>query len=137
MINAAVLGSPISHSLSPRLHMSAYRSLDISGQYVSFDVPAGTLGNFLNEKNSGWTGFSLTMPLKEEVLLVADEIDPLVKRIQCGNTLVRRDNKWILYSTDVLGFQQAWSSSNSAKPKSVLILGSGATARAAAAAFDS
>jgi len=136
VINAAVLGSPISHSLSPQLHMSAYRSLNISGQYVSFDVPAGTLRNFLNDKNSGWTGFSLTMPLKKEVLLVADEIDPLVKRIQCGNTLVRRDNKWVLYSTDVLGFQQAWSSSNSAKPKSVLIVGSGATARAAAAAFD-
>ncbi len=116
--------------------MSAYKFLSISGKYISFDVPAGSLRNFLGDKDSGWTGFSLTMPLKEEVLLIADKIDPLAKRIQSGNTLVRQENQWILYSTDVLGFRQSWSASNSAKPKSVLIVGSGATARAAAAAFD-
>jgi len=136
LINAAVLGSPISHSLSPRLHMSAYRHLSIAGNYESFDVPAGSLGEFLKDKGNAWTGFSLTMPLKEEVLSVAQVIDPLVKRIQSGNTLVRQGDSWSLYSTDVLGFQNAWSKENSTKPKSVLIVGSGATARAAAAAFD-
>ena len=136
MINAAVLGSPISHSLSPRLHMSAYKHLDISGNYGSFDVPAGSLRDFLKDKASGWTGFSLTMPLKEEVLSVAEVIDPLVKRIQSGNTLVRQGDSWILHSTDVRGFQSAWNHENPSKPKSVLIVGSGATARAAAAAFD-
>ena len=136
MINAAVLGSPISHSLSPQLHMSAYKHLDISGNYGSFDVPAGSLRDFLKDKASGWTGFSLTMPLKEEVLSVAEVIDPLVQRIQSGNTLVRQGNSWSLHSTDVGGFQSAWGYQNPSKPKSVLIVGSGATARAAAAAFD-
>jgi len=136
MINAAVLGSPISHSLSPELHMSAYKHLDISGNYGSFDVPAGSLRDFLKDKASDWTGFSLTMPLKEEVLSVAEVIDPLVQRIQSGNTLVRQGNSWSLHSTDVGGFQSAWGYQNPRKPKSVLIVGSGATARAAAAAFD-
>lgn len=136
MINAAVLGSPISHSLSPRLHMSAYKFLNIEGNYGSFDVPAGTLKSFLSDKNHGWTGFSLTMPLKEEVLLVADVVDPIVQRIQSGNTLVKRGEKWNLYSTDVIGFQNAWRVQNSGQPQSVLIVGSGATARTAAAAFD-
>ena len=136
MINAAVLGSPISHSLSPQLHMSAYKHLDISGNYGSFDVPAGSLRDFLKDKASGWTGFSLTMPLKEEVLSVAEVIDPLVQRIQSGNTLVRQGDLWSLHSTDVRGFQSAWGYQNPSKPKSVLIVGSGATARAAAAAFD-
>jgi shikimate dehydrogenase len=136
VINAAVLGSPISHSLSPRLHMSAYKHLKISGKYGSFDVPAGSLGEFLSDKTKDWTGFSLTMPLKEEVLSVAEVIDPLVKRIQSGNTLIRQGNSWSLHSTDVLGFQNAWYKENSSKPKTVLIVGSGATARAAAAAFD-
>lgn len=136
MINAAVLGSPISHSLSPQLHMSAYKHLKIFGNYGSFDVPAGSLRDFLSDKASGWSGFSLTMPLKEEVLSVAEVIDPLVKKIQSGNTLVRQGDSWSLYSTDVLGFQNAWNKENSSKPKSVLIVGSGATARAAAAAFD-
>jgi shikimate dehydrogenase len=134
VINAAVLGSPISHSLSPRLHMSAYKHLKISGKYGSFDVPAGSLGEFLSDKTKDWTGFSLTMPLKEEVLSVAEVIDPLVKRIQSGNTLIRQGNSWSLHSTDVLGFQNAWYKENSSKPKTVLIVGSGATARAAAAA---
>lgn len=136
MINAAVLGSPISHSLSPRLHMCAYKHLNISGNYGSFDVPAGSLRDFLTDKAIGWTGFSLTMPLKEEVLSVAEVIDPLVKRIQSGNTLVRQGDSWILHSTDVRGFQSAWGYQNPSKPKSVLIVGSGATGRAAAAAFD-
>ena len=136
MINAAVLGSPIAHSLSPRLHMSAYKHLNISGNYGSFDVPAGSLRDFLTDKANDWTGFSLTMPLKEEVLSVAQVIDPLVQKIQSGNTLIRVGDSWSLHSTDVAGFQSAWSHENPSKPKSVLILGSGATARAAAAAFD-
>ncbi|MEY4901285.1 MAG: hypothetical protein RLZZ190_12 [Actinomycetota bacterium] len=136
VINAAVLGSPISHSLSPRLHMSAYKHLNISGNYGSFDVPAGSLRDFLKDKANGWTGFSLTMPLKEEALSVAEIINPLAKRIQSGNTLIRQGNSWSLHSTDVLGFQNAWNQENSSKPKTVLIVGSGATARAAAAAFD-
>ena len=66
MIKAAVLGSPISHSLSPRLHVSAYKFLNIAGNYEAFDVPAGTLKSFLRDKNRGWTGFSLTMPLRRK-----------------------------------------------------------------------
>jgi shikimate dehydrogenase len=136
VIKAAVLGSPISHSLSPRLHVSAYKFLNIAGNYEAFDVPAGTLKSFLRDKNRGWTGFSLTMPLKEEVLSVANVIDPMVQRIQSGNTLVKQGEEWNLYSTDVIGFQNALRGQNSGQPQSVLIVGSGATARTAAAAFD-
>ena len=137
MINAAVLGSPISHSLSPRLHNEAYKFLKIDGDYSSFDVPAGTLEDFLSKKSVGWNGFSLTMPLKEEAIAIADWVDPLVSRIASGNTLVRRDDEWNLFSTDVLGFRNAWNIHNTAAPSTILILGSGATARAAVAAFDS
>ena len=136
MIRAAVLGSPISHSLSPRLHKAAYKYLGITGEYVSFDVPSGALQNFLSDKKSEWTGFSLTMPLKEEALACAEMVDPLVRKIGCGNTLLNRDGKWNLYSTDVLGFQNSWKAKHVNIPSSVLIIGSGATARAAAAAFD-
>jgi len=137
LINAAVLGSPISHSLSPRLHNEAYRFLKIDGDYSSFDVAAGTLEEFLSKKIVGWNGFSLTMPLKEEAIAIADWVDPLVSRIASGNTLVRQDNRWNLFSTDVQGFRSAWNLHNSASPSTILILGSGATARAAVAAFDS
>jgi shikimate dehydrogenase len=137
LIKAAVLGSPISHSLSPRLHNEAYRFLKIDADYSSFDVPAGTLENFLSKKSIGWNGFSLTMPLKEEAISIAHWVDPLVSKIASGNTLVRRDDKWNLFSTDVQGFRSAWSIHNADSPSTILILGSGATARAAVAAFDS
>ena len=136
MIRAAVLGSPISHSLSPRLHAAAYKYLGIEGSYVSFEVSSGNLKKFLSDKESGWSGFSLTMPLKEEALTCAAVIDPLVQKIGCGNTLVKRNGKWHLYSTDVLGFQNSFKAKNVNIPSSVLIIGSGATARAAVAAFD-
>ena len=137
MIKAAVLGSPISHSLSPRLHNAAYKFLNVPGTYSSFEVPAGTLRKFLSDKTDSWTGFSLTMPLKEEALECVDFIDPLVLRIKSGNTIVNHDGAWKLFSTDVLGFKNAWNFHSDKQPNSVVIIGSGATARAAAAAFDS
>ena len=137
MIQAAVLGSPISHSLSPRLHNAAYKFLNIPGTYSSFEVPAGTLRKFLSDKSDSWTGFSLTMPLKEEALDCVDFIDPLVLRIKSGNTIVNQDDVWKLFSTDVIGFKNAWNLHSDKQPSSVVIIGSGATARAAAAAFDS
>lgn len=137
MIKAAVLGSPISHSLSPRLHTAAYKFLNISGTYSSFEVSTGSLREFLADKTDSWSGFSLTMPLKEEALSCVDFIDPLVHRIKSGNTLVNEDGIWKLYSTDVIGFKNAWQMHKADDPSSVVIIGSGATARAAAAAFDS
>ena len=136
MIKAAVLGSPIAHSLSPRLHNAAYKFLNIPGTYSSFDVPMGNLQNFLSDKADSWSGFSLTMPLKEEALSCVDDIDPLVHRIKSGNTLVNEDGVWKLFSTDVIGFRNSWKLHNADVPSSVLIIGAGATARAAAAAFD-
>jgi shikimate dehydrogenase len=137
VIKAAVLGSPIAHSLSPRLHTAAYEFLKIDGTYTSFDVPAGNLKNFLADKSELWTGFSLTMPLKEEALNCVEVIDPLVQRIKSGNTLVKENSDWKIFSTDVPGFRNAWRMHNAENPTSIVIIGSGATARAAIAAFDS
>jgi len=137
LIQAAVLGSPISHSLSPHLHNAAYKFLKISGTYSAFEVPEGTLHNFLSDKSDSWTGFSLTMPLKEEALDCVDFIDPLAQRIKSGNTIVKQDGVWKLFTTDVIGFKNAWNLHSGKQPLSVVIIGSGATARAAAAAFDS
>jgi shikimate dehydrogenase len=137
LIQAAVLGSPISHSLSPRLHNAAYKFLKISGTYSAFEVPEGTLHNFLSDKSDSWTGFSLTMPLKEEALDCVDFIHPLAQRIKSGNTIVKQDGVWKLFTTDVIGFKNAWNLHSGKQPLSVVIIGSGATARAAAAAFDS
>lgn len=136
MIRAAVLGSPISHSLSPLLHQRAYEILGAQGTYEAIDVAAGELSNFLKDKDSGWTGFSLTMPLKEEVLAIATVIDPVAQLISSANTLFRKDNLWCASSTDITGFGFALNSQGFTKAKSATILGAGATARAVVGALD-
>lgn len=136
MIRAAVLGSPISHSLSPLLHQSAYEILGAQGTYEAIEVEAGQLSNFLKDKDSGWTGFSLTMPLKEEVLAIAHVVDPVAQIISSANTLYREDNLWLASSTDITGFGFALDSRGFTKAKSAIILGAGATARAVVGALD-
>ncbi|MEY5030309.1 MAG: hypothetical protein RLZZ334_256 [Actinomycetota bacterium] len=129
MINAAVLGSPIQHSLSPLLHSVAYELLGLDGKYEAIEVGSGDLADFLasTDKNC----LSLTMPLKEEALNLAHDSSDLSKRISSGNTLVLKNGKWHLTTTDVAGFEFSLESHDIHSLDSVLILGAGATARAA------
>lgn len=136
MIKAAVLGSPISHSLSPVLHREAYRYLGIEGSYEAIDVTSDDLPRFLKELDGSWSGFSLTMPLKERVLDVTTSAEPLALRIASANTLIDEDGRWRALTTDVNGFRAAVDEHHCGEFSTIGILGSGATARAAAAAFD-
>src|SRR4051812_35006062 len=72
---AAVLGSPISHSLSPVLHNAAYAALGLAGwQYTAHEVDEPELAGFVDGLGPEWVGLSLTMPLKRVALDVADEV---------------------------------------------------------------
>jgi shikimate dehydrogenase len=70
------------------------------------------------------------MPLKEEALLIADYVSDLSTQISSGNTLTKLDEKWYLTSTDVAGFTESIASYNVLLDEAVLVIGSGATARA-------
>lgn len=139
MKRAAVLGSPISHSLSPILHNAAYLALGIEGKYDAVEVKGGQLNEFMQKvrhTDADWIGFSLTMPLKEEIFSVADVIDPLAKQINSGNTLLPTKDGWLACTTDVAGFIWALAQHQISDIKYVQIIGAGGTARAAAAAID-
>ena len=136
MIKAAVLGSPIGHSLSPTLHNCAYGVLGWDWEYTAIEVKGGDLEKFIETNRKTFRGLSLTMPLKEEALLVADSLDPLVKRINAANTLIFEENGVSAYSTDVSGFVQALTKAEVSIPNEITILGGGATARSAIAAVD-
>lgn len=136
---AAVLGSPIKHSLSPAIHNAAYLALGIEGKYDAVEVPSGQLPTFMNqvkETPAEWIGFSLTMPLKEEIFEVADISDPLALQIKSGNTLLPSADGWFATTTDVSGFIWALTFNEVSDFDSIQIIGAGATARAAAAAVD-
>jgi shikimate dehydrogenase len=134
MKRAAVLGSPITHSLSPAIHKAAYRELGVDADYDAHNVTAEELNSHLEVllKHDEWIGFSLTMPLKEQICQAAQtlqiEVDERSKRISSANTLYREGKHWYGTSTDVSGFEFLLSDYEMER---VAILGAGGTARAA------
>jgi shikimate dehydrogenase len=134
---AAVLGSPIGHSLSPVLHQAAYRALGLSDWfYGAFDVQEPALRGFVVGLGPQWAGLSLTMPLKEVAFDVADEVSDLAREVGVINTLVRRpDGDWRGENTDVYGVSQALREAGCAQVSGAVVLGSGATARSVVAAL--
>ena len=139
-LKAAVLGFPIAHSLSPVLHAKAFDLLGIAGSYEAIEVAIGGLADFLKSQGANYDYLSLTMPLKEEVLVIAESsgitVDELALRIQSVNTLVRKGSSWSATSTDGSGFVKALANAGYDHFNSVLILGAGGTARAVAGALD-
>jgi shikimate dehydrogenase len=134
MIKCAVLGSPISHSLSPLLHRTAYEELELEGSYEAIEVDESSFDSFFEKaKTENWTGFSLTMPLKELAYMRADQADDLVKKISSANTLLNVSGKWVAISTDLLAFKSLLEVEAKSKVK---VIGGGGTARAAVGALD-
>jgi shikimate dehydrogenase len=134
MIKAAVLGSPIQHSLSPVIHKKAYEILGIEGVYERFDIGVDQFDKFIQTSfNEPWTGFSMTMPLKEQAFRYEFDIDPRASKIASANTLIRVGNSYRALSTDVLAFDRILAS---IKYSHVLLIGGGGTARAALGALD-
>jgi shikimate dehydrogenase len=135
--HAAVLGSPIGHSLSPALHLAAYRALGLSHwSYGAHEVQAPALRRFVAGLGPQWAGLSLTMPLKEVAFEVADTVSDLAREVGAINTLVRRtDSRWSGDNTDVYGVVQALREAGVTQVDSALVLGSGATARSVVAAL--
>jgi shikimate dehydrogenase len=134
---AAVLGSPISHSLSPALHRAAYAVLGLSDWlYGAHEVQEPALRGFVAGLGPQWAGLSLTMPLKEAALEVADEVSELAREVGAVNTLIRRpDGGWSGDNTDVYGVSQALREAGCAHVSGAVVLGSGATARSVVAAL--
>ncbi|MFP5021511.1 shikimate dehydrogenase [Pseudonocardia phyllosphaerae] len=132
---AAVLGSPIAHSLSPALHRAAYRALGLTGwSYDRFEVDEAGLPEFVAGLGPEWAGLSLTMPLKRVLLDVADEVDDAAAAIGAGNTLVFGEDRSTAYNTDVTGIATSLRAAGAGTGRAV-VLGAGGTAQAALAAL--
>jgi len=135
-MRAAVLGSPIGHSLSPVLHIAAYASLGLTGwSYEAIECDEAGLPALLASLGPDWAGLSLTMPLKRAVLPLLDHAEALVSEVAAANTVVLADGTANGYNTDVPGMVTALTQAGAAPHGPVLILGGGATACSAVAAL--
>lgn len=101
----AVIGHPVSHSLSPLMHQTALDFYGIEAKYIALDLPQSQLHEFIPWCNhDNFLGCNITIPHKAAFNEIVDEIDPFAQEVGVVNTLVKRDYKLIGYNTDVYGF---------------------------------
>ncbi|MCW2638742.1 MAG: Shikimate dehydrogenase [Dactylosporangium sp.] len=132
---AAVLGKPVAHSLSPAIHNAGYAAIGLSGwSYTAIECAESELADLVAGLGPEWAGLSLTMPLKEAALAVADAVSPVAAAIGAANTLVRGERGWHADNTDAPGMVDALAAAGVTAAAEVAVLGAGGTARAALAA---
>lgn len=137
---AAVLGSPITHSLSPVLHRAAYGELGLTGwTYGRYEVDERRLAGFLDTLEPGeWAGLSLTMPLKRAAIPLLDEVSATARSVEAVNTVVLHDDgRRFGDNTDIPGITAALRERGIEKVERAAVLGAGATASSALAALAS
>jgi shikimate dehydrogenase len=135
-MKAAVLGSPVAHSLSPALHRAAYQALSLAGwTYDAIECDEARLPGVLDGCGPEWAGLSLTMPLKRAVLPLLDSTEPLAADVGGANTVIFAAGARHGHNTDVPGMITALAAAGLSGAGSVLILGAGATACSALAAI--
>ena len=104
----ALLGSPVAHSISPLMHNESFRLLGLDYVYLCFDVNEETLpAAVAGLKTCGIRGFNLTMPNKNKIVELLDELSPEAQLIGAVNTVLNDNGKLIGYNTDGYGFMQS------------------------------
>lgn len=127
----AVLGSPISHSLSPALHRAAYDVLGLDWEYEAIEVTGAGLADFVRGRDETWRGLSLTMPLKRDILPLLDSTSELARESGSANTVLFDGSTLAGFNTDVYGITESFRRHGREHLPAVLILGGGATAASA------
>ncbi|MFF8693298.1 shikimate dehydrogenase [Streptomyces sp. NPDC015144] len=135
---AAVLGSPIAHSLSPVLHRAAYAELGLTHwTYDRFEMVEDGLAAFMAGLDPTWAGLSLTMPLKRAVIPLLDSVSATAASVEAVNTVVlTEDGRRTGDNTDIPGMVAALRERGVEKVESAAVLGAGATASSALAALS-
>lgn len=130
---AAVVAKPIKHSLSPFIHNQAFEMTGVNGVYVAWEIAEQDLADSLvNIRRYKMFGVNVSMPYKEKVIAHLDDVDETAAWIGAVNTVVLDEQRLIGYNTDGLGFWRAAQTIKgfSITGKRLVVLGSGATARA-------
>lgn len=131
-----VIGDPVGHSLSPRLHNTAYKQLDLDWVYLPLLVK--DLGRFMGEfvnpssRRLSWNlrGLSVTLPHKVDIRSYLDQLDPVAEQVGAVNTVVIESDRLVGYNTDVEGAMRPLRERLDVKGSRAVVLGAGGAARA-------
>jgi 3-dehydroquinate dehydratase/shikimate dehydrogenase len=131
-----VIADPVAHSKSPAIHNRAFQARRIDAVYLPFLVAAPHLSEWMQlATRLPVCGFSVTIPHKQRIRHHLDVVEPLAKRIGAVNTVWRKSGKWRGTNTDVDGVLKPLGRRLRPAHKSILIVGYGGAARAAAIAL--
>ena len=125
-----VIGNPIEHSLSPKLHNNWIKENQIDAIYEKKQLDESDIKEIINDiKKDKLHGINVTVPFKKSVIPFLDELTSLAKQAQSVNTIFKKDNKIIGENTDIGGFENSLKNINySTKNKKVFIMGAGGVA---------
>lgn len=136
-----LIGYPLGHSFSKRYFTEKFEQLGLSEShaYTQFEIPS--IGDFSALlKTPGIRGFNVTIPYKQQIIPLLDEIDPAAARIGAVNTIkILENGQTCGYNSDYFGFQQTlkdWSAFSNFKLRKALVLGQGGAAKAVIAAIE-
>jgi shikimate dehydrogenase len=132
-MRAAVIGHPVAHSRSPAMHTAAYRALGLDWEYTAVDVdPAGLPAFVASLEADGYAGVNVTVPHKQAVPPLCDEVSAEARRCGSVNTVLVREGRLRGETTDGRGLLWALGP---VQPAAALVLGAGGAARAAVTAL--
>jgi len=134
----AVIGNPIAHSLSPAMHRGGYRELELEADYLRLQVEPSALSQAVQGlKAVGFTGWNVTVPFKEQIIPLLDELTPEALEAGAVNTVkVQEDGRLLGHNTDGQGFIHSLQDDlKLEKGIQVVILGAGGAAKGIAMAL--
>ena len=142
MIRLGLVGWPISHSLSPELHKAAFKAINLEGEYSLYPVETlqlEKLAELIDLVRNGYlTGLNVTLPYKQTVLNMVDELTPNARKIGAVNTIYVNAGRVIGHNTDVTGFLvdlRKKANLDFDYPGKAIVLGAGGSARAIVSAL--
>jgi shikimate dehydrogenase len=138
MMQLGLIGYPLGHSLSPKIHRAALKAFGLDGDYSLFpiqpDDQQGLKDVFARVRSGEIVGLNVTIPHKQNVIGFMDELTPIAKTIGAVNTIYMKEGRLIGDNTDAHGFlsdlHQFIESQDLGLDKSALVLGAGGSARA-------
>ncbi|MDH3726408.1 MAG: shikimate dehydrogenase [Myxococcales bacterium] len=132
-IRLGIFGFPVAHSKSPEMHRAAARALGISLEYELFEVaPADLAAEVRAKHDERIDGYNLTVPHKETVIALLDEVAPGARAIGAVNTVVRTVDGYVGHNTDAPGLVRSLEEAGvRVVDSTVVVVGAGGAARAA------
>jgi shikimate dehydrogenase len=130
-IRCGIVLHPAGHTRSPEMHRAAYRALGLDADYEVYDVPPSGLAEAVRVfAKQALRQFAVSIPHKEAMLSLVDEVEPVAREIGAINTVTRVSDRWVATNTDWLGALRALEREISVEGQRAVVLGAGGTARA-------